>query len=219
MAEILALDIGGTKIGWAVVRYLGAGGSDPKFDFEIVADGAIPTCALEGGSAVLARLNALAVEVHSAHPQISGVSIASAGVVDPNTGAIISATDTMPGWGGSLLGESIAQVTGLPVEVINDVHAHGLGEAKLGAGKESARVLSLAVGTGIGGALIDHGQIVFGNNFLAGHYGHVHHRYAVGMECSCGRTGHIEAISSGSGITAWYNARAQKIWIHCPIQL
>lgn len=65
-----------------------------------------------------------------------GIGIASAGVVDPNTGAIVSAIDTMPGsWAGTELGAIIREATGLPVHVINDVHAHGLGEAVMGAGK------------------------------------------------------------------------------------
>ncbi|XCB29289.1 ROK family protein [Arcanobacterium hippocoleae] len=223
VAEILALDIGGTKIGWAIVRYVENNGTNLQSiapftspasvetipDFEILREGSIPTCAMEGGSAVLSRIVELAAQIQTEHPEIAGVSVASAGVIDPNTGAVISATGTMPGWGGTPLGASLQQAAGIPVEVINDVHAHGLGEAKCGAGKGAAGVLSIAVGTGIGGALITDGKIVFGNHFLAGHYGHIHHSYAAGMECSCGRAGHIEAISSGSGITAWYNARAK----------
>lgn len=208
MAEILALDIGGTKVGWAVVRYsVNEDSADPVI--EKLADGAMPTLAHEGGPAVLARIVELAKQVQQKHPAIVGVGVASAGVVDPNTGAIISATDTMPNWGGTPLGDALREATGLSVEIINDVHAHGLGEARMGAAKGEHVVLSLAVGTGIGGAEIVDGEIVFGNHFLAGHYGHIHHHYAAGMECSCGREGHIEAISSGSGITAWYNARAK----------
>ena len=68
-------------------------------------------------------------------------------------------------------------------------------------------VLSVAVGTGIGGALIHDGEVVFGSHNLAGHLGHIHHHFAPEMLCSCGHMGHIEAFCSGSGITAWYEAR------------
>lgn len=217
MAEILTLDIGGTKIGWAIVNQRqNENNQDIDLsDFEILSNGSIPTLAMDGGAAVLARIVDLVQKVHAENPNICGVSVASAGVVDPHTGAIVSATNTMPEWGGTQLGETLKNVTSLPVEVINDVHAHGLGEAILGAGKGKEFVLSIAVGTGIGGALIAGQKIFFGNSFLSGHYGHIHHNYAHGMECSCGRVGHIEAISSGSGITAWYNARAKTTVSTC----
>ena len=114
----------------------------------------------------------------------------------------------MPGWGGTELARILREASGVSaVEILNDVHAHGLGEARLGAGRGKETVLVLAVGTGIGGALIVGGEPALGDHFLAGHFGHIHHRLGAGMPCSCGREGHIEAFCSGSGITAWYESR------------
>ena len=90
--------------------------------------------------------------------------------------------------------------------VLNDVHAHGLGEAVLGAARGFGTVLSFAVGTGLGGALVHHGSVFQGDHHIAGHFGHIHHHFAPDMECSCGRSGHIEAFCSGSGIVRWYNS-------------
>ena len=86
------------------------------------------------------------------------------------------------------------------------MHAHGLGEATLGAGQPYRTVLSIAVGTGIGGALVEDRQVSFGARGIAGHVGHIHHHFAPDMTCSCGRKGHIESFCSGSGITAWYDS-------------
>ena len=177
MTTLLALDIGGTKVGWGIVE---AGDT-----YEVTECGSIPTDAMRGGADVAARICDLASSLVASHPQVAGVAVASAGVVDPSTGAIVSATGTMPGWGGTPLGALLQEATGLKVRVLNDVHAHGLGEATLGAGQPYRTVLSIAVGTGIGGALVEDRQVSFGSR---------------------GRKGHIESFCSGSGITAWYDS-------------
>ena len=198
MTTLLALDIGGTKIGWGIV--------EAEDSFTVTERGSIPTLAAQGGADVAARICALASELIESHPAITGIAVASAGVVDPATGTIVSATDIMPGWAGTKLGDLLSAHTQLPVRVLNDVHAHGLGEATLGAGRPYRSVLSIAVGTGIGGAFVEDGRVAFGSRGIAGHVGHVHHHFAPDMVCSCGRLGHIESFCSGSGITAWYNS-------------
>ena len=198
MTTLLALDIGGTKVGWGIVE---AGDT-----YEVTERGSIPTDAMRGGADVAARICDLASSLVASHPAVSGIAVASAGVVDPSTGDIVSATGTMPGWGGTPLGALLQEATGLTVRVLNDVHAHGLGEATLGAGQPYRSVLSIAVGTGIGGALVEDRQVSFGSRGIAGHVGHIHHHFAPDMTCSCGRKGHIESFCSGSGITAWYDS-------------
>ena len=198
MTTLLALDIGGTKVGWGIIE---AGDR-----YEVTERGSIPTDAMRGGADVAGRICELAASLVASHPQVAGVAVASAGVVDPATGDIVSATGTMPGWGGTHLGALLQAATGLPVRVLNDVHAHGLGEATLGAGRPYRSVLSIAVGTGIGGALVEDGRVSFGSRGIAGHVGHIHHHFAPDLTCSCGRKGHIEAFCSGSGITAWYDS-------------
>ncbi|QTG75921.1 ROK family protein [Trueperella pecoris] len=196
--DILTIDIGGTKVGWAFTDADGLHMGESQ---------SMKTLAHAGGADVARRIVYMVREACTGRSSLLGIGIASAGVVNPHTGAIVSATDTMPGWAGTELGAMIGEATGLPVHVINDVHAHGLGEAIRGAGRGATSVLSVAVGTGIGGALIRDGHIDFGDHFLAGHYGHIHHHLADDLTCSCGRSGHIEAIASGHGITNWYNAR------------
>lgn len=199
MSTLLALDIGGTKVAWAVVN---------AQDLAVEERGEIATLAHEGGAAVARRIGTETARVLDARPDIEGIAVASAGVVDSETGRIVSATNTMSGWGGTELARILREASGVSaVEILNDVHAHGLGEARLGAGCGKETVLVLAVGTGIGGALIVGGEPALGDHFLAGHFGHIHHHLGSGMPCSCGREGHIEAFCSGSGITAWYESR------------
>lgn len=136
---------------------------------------------------------------------VSGIAVSSAGVVDEN-GNIASATDTMPGWSGILLSDCLRNEFHVPVVALGDVQAHALGESTWGAGRSAQAVLLAGIGTGIGGAVCLGGKLLRGVHGLGGHLGHVTSPAAVGLLCSCGRTGHLEPVASGSGIIAQYRA-------------
>ncbi|WP_435051633.1 ROK family protein [Collinsella ihumii] len=55
--------------------------------------------------------------------------------------------------GGTKLAAAVSEACGLPCRVLNDVHAHALGEARWGGGRKASSCLVVAVGTGIGGAI------------------------------------------------------------------
>lgn len=190
---VLGLDIGGTKIAAGLVNADG--------EITGLASAATPT---EGGrSAIVAGVLELAREVCRG-AVIGAIGVGTAGVVDPRTQIISSATEVLPGWQGADLGAPLRDALGVPVTVINDVHAHGLGEANFGAGRGRDSVLVVAVGTGIGGAMVIDGRLMVGETGAAGHIGHVPVPQAVGMLCSCGRTGHVEAIASGASMARSY---------------
>ncbi|HRW19558.1 MAG TPA: ROK family protein [Dermatophilaceae bacterium] len=197
---VLALDIGGTKIAAAVV----SAGAD------VGPVCRVPTPARDGAAAVVAAVVAAgrAALLDGAGGQPPAlVGIGSAGVIDPVTGTVTHATDALPGWAGTRLAQQVAAGLSAPAYAINDVHAHALGEARYGAGRGQRDVLVVAVGTGVGGALVRDGAVVVGAHAAAGHVGHVAVAAAAGLVCPCGRTGHLEALASGPGIAAAY-ARA-----------
>ena len=132
------------------------------------------------------------------------IGIGAAGVIDPATGTVVSATDSLPGWAGTDLVAELNARTGLPVRVVNDVHAHALGEAAAGASRTTSSSLLVAAGTGIGGGFITDGHLLTGRNSAAGHVGHVPSAAAAGLDCPCGGTGHVEAVASGPTILATY---------------
>ncbi len=176
-----------------------------------------PTNPAAGGKAVLGEVIALARELADEfireypHWHLGGVGIASAGVVDEVHGVITSATDLIPAWAGTRLAEEVGRALDLDVCVLNDVHAHALGEARYGCARGKKSAVVLGVGTGIGGALITDGDILSGAHSIAGHLGHIHHRLGEDMECSCGRFGHIESVASGSGVGALYGRRLASL--------
>jgi glucokinase len=194
---VLALDLGGTKIRAALVHGLGADGERPLVRLEGIAE--VPTPASEGAPAILGAALELAAQVQGG-ATVSAVGISSAGVVDAARGRITHATDSLTGWAGTALTAPFAERFGVPVAALNDVHAHGLGEARFGVGRGLASLLLMAVGTGIGGCQIQDGRAVLGAHGAAGHVGHVPVPEAEGVPCPCGRTGHLEGLASGPGI-------------------
>jgi glucokinase len=117
------------------------------------------------------------------------------------------ATDLLPGWSGMQIRSEFERAIGLPAVAINDVQSMGIAEARMGAGRGRRICLSVAVGTGIGGAITVDGRLFEGANGMAGALGHIPFRTG-GAPCSCGRRGCIEAYASGPAIAASFGVCA-----------
>lgn len=222
---LVVLDIGGTKIAGGIALASPACEAESSQQThrmnqltplpahpKIILERSTPTRAQRGSQHVLETVLNLATELIDTYQETCGdtprgIGIASAGVVDENTGTIISATELIPGWASTKLGTFVAEATNLPCWVLNDVHAHALGEVTWGAAQEYESAVVLGVGTGIGGAVVTEGRVWSGAHSLAGHLGHMHHPLGEGFLCSCGREGHIEPVASGSGVATLYHRR------------
>lgn len=199
---VVGVDLGGTKIAAGLVLP----------DGQIPVHSTAPTPAAKGADAIISTVVDLVYRVldearRTGLPEARGIGIGSAGVIDPVSGNVLSSTEHLTGWGGTPLAELMTRRIGLPVRVVNDVHAHAMGEAHYGAGKGKKLVLVVAAGTGLGGSLIVNGKPMTGARHVAGHLGHVPSTAAHGLLCSCGRTGHLEAVASGPGLLALYRRR------------
>jgi glucokinase len=185
---VIGLDLGGTKIAAALV------GTDGT----VLARHTLPTPATSGAQAVLDALAEAARAVWA--PGTGAIGIAAAGVIDPVTGTVTSATDTIRGWAGTALAAGLATRTGLPVACDNDVRAAAATE--LDGADDDGTLIYAAVGTGVGGAFAASGRMLHGAAGIAGHLGHLPSPEADGLPCTCGATGHLEAIAAGPAITA-----------------
>lgn len=185
----LALDIGGTKTAAALVTEDGV----------LVDRRRSSTPAALGADAVMAEALGMAHSLMADHAP-DRVGVGSAGVIDTDTGTVHSATDALPGWTGTDLRGTFHRELGLPVSVANDVHTHALGEYWRGAARDHECVLFVAVGTGVGGALLIDGDVRSGARSAAGHVGHVPVPEADGLACPCGANGHVEAVASGPAL-------------------
>lgn len=197
---VIAIDLGGTKIAAALAD------RDGHLSLPCRTD----TPAHEGGAAVVGAINALVGEVRSqAHKdgidRIVGVGIGSAGVVDLAGQRIIASTDAIRGWAGTEVVSLVESAVNLPVTLENDVNAHLRGEAWKGAGAGKNYVAMMALGTGIGGALMINGEILVGPHGTAGDFGHLPTLLPTKRACTCGRgVPHLETVASGPGLYAWY---------------
>ncbi|MDV3124162.1 ROK family protein [Mycobacterium sp. 21AC1] len=201
-AATIGVDLGGTKTAAALVL--------PGGDIELCCTAATP--AGSGPIAMIDNLSALVTGIRhkaaqSGLPAPVAIGIGSAGVIDSDHGMVLSATHNLSDWGGTPLAELVSARTGLPVRAINDVHAHAIGEATYGAARGLHSVLMVAVGTGVGGSFILDGAPLGGARHAAGHLGHTPVPEAEGLLCTCGRTGHLEAIASGTGLLALHRRR------------
>ncbi|MGC5307562.1 ROK family protein [Micromonospora zamorensis] len=196
---VAALDIGGTKTAAALVTRQG----------EVVHRDTAPTPGRAGATAILDTAADLVdrLRARATGTRVRAVGVGSAGVIDHRTGLVLSATDSLAGWAGTDLRRRLRELLDLPVAVINDVHAHALGETRHGVATGHRTTLFLAVGTGIGASFVVDGTVLAGAHSAAGHAGHQPSPYAGQLSCTCGGQGHLEAIASGPGLAQEYARR------------
>ncbi|MEO7272242.1 MAG: ROK family protein [Vicinamibacterales bacterium] len=133
----------------------------------------------------------------------SSVGIGMPGAIAPATGLVKNANST---WlNGQPFGRDLSRVLAREVRLANDANCLALSEATDGAAAGCSPVFAVILGTGVGGGLAVHGQIVVGVNAVAGEWGHnpvpwPTTREWPGPPCYCGRTGCIETMLSGPGL-------------------
>ena len=177
-AVVIGVDLGGTKTAAAAVSR--DGGVGPLRT--------VPTPAQAGPGPILDAVAGLVREVAAgAGGPVLGLGVGTAGVVDVTTGTIVSATDAIAGWtgtdvAGGLRGR-LADLALGGVHVENDVDAHAAGEAWRGAAAGLPSVLMVAVGTGVGGAVVLDGRPLRGAHHVAGEIGHLPTPGAEGLRC------------------------------------
>ncbi|WP_197094193.1 ROK family protein, partial [Nonomuraea sp. SBT364] len=159
----MAVDIGGTKISAGLVDAAG----------RLTGQRRTATPAAGGGEAIMAAVLDCARPLRAlGGGRVVACGIATAGVVDA-AGRVTSATDLLTGWTGTDVRSIAEHALGLPATVVNDCHAAGTAEARLGAARGARTALVVAVGTGIGGALVTGGTTLPGATGTAGALGHL----------------------------------------------
>ena len=160
----LIVDVGGTKILAAVVSGEG----------EILARCKLKTNRAEK-DAILSQLDealdgALG-DAKIARADLAGIALGVPGVVDSQTGYVISTPNTP--LSDTPLGEIVGAKWKCPVLVGNDVNVGMAGEFWRGAAKDASSAFGIFVGTGIGGGLILDGKLIEGFRGLSGEIGNL----------------------------------------------
>lgn len=101
--------------------------------------------------------------------EIEAVGIGVCGITDTDKGIVIAAPAI--GWSDIKLRDLFMAEIPCPVYVENDVNCFAAGELACGMLKGCRNALYIAVGTGIGGAVVINGEIYRGHAFCAGEVG------------------------------------------------
>ena len=162
MKYFASLDIGGTAVKYGVISSEGI----------ILTHGEMPTLA-EKGPEVWMRNVAIKVAEMKKEYTLSGICVSSTAMIDSNRGRVFFSLPQVPSYTGFEVKRYLEEHCALTTEVENDVNCVALSESISGAGKGYDSVLSLAVGTGIGGGFTERGKLLRGHTFSACEVGYI----------------------------------------------
>jgi predicted NBD/HSP70 family sugar kinase len=138
---------------------------------------------------------------------VIGIGIGLSGVIDALQGIAVHAP--MLGWGNVKIAQLVREKTGLPVWVDNDVNSFAAAERLFGHAKHANNFLAVAIGRGLGSAIICNGEIHRGRDGGAGEFGHNKIQIG-GRTCSCGKQGCLEAYTAEPALLAQFLERHPK---------
>ena len=182
MKKVLAIDVGGTKLVYAIVDENG------KFLSEI---NKVST------PKEINELKKLFKKIITAHEDmVDIIAFATAGAINLENTRVESSTPNMPeGYNGI----DFAKLSKKPVYVENDANAAAWAEYKVGASIGEDNNITVTLGTGIGGGFIVDGKLLRGKSGRGGEVGSMKIN-GRGRICTCRRKDCFEAYASGSGL-------------------
>src|SRR5262245_51183548 len=176
MTQVLAIEIGGTKMAAAIVDERGA----------IHAEGETPTRAQSGEAlfeALGAMCDAVLAESGVEATALLGIGVGCGGPMRYPEGEVSPLNIAV--WREFPLRERLRHRYGSPTIVDNDAKAYALGEYWIGGGVGAQCLLGIVVSTGVGGGIVVDGRFLHGAHGNAGHIGHISVS-ARGPRCACG---------------------------------
>ncbi len=203
---VIGIDLGGTKIELGLVNP----------DNEIVARHRIPTLPKQGVKSVVKRIHQSVKKLEKFLPvdaKLEGLGICSPGPVDHETGTLLDPPN-LAGLHNAPLRDLLQQTLGIPVALEHDAKAAALGEYHYGIGQDANSMVYIVVGTGVGAAIINNGELLRGQHNSAGEIGHIT-LDEQGEQCSCGRVGCVETFLSGP----WLEKRYHQLVAHNDITI
>jgi len=189
---IISIDVGGTKISAALI------------DNNQIVEQRKTESIIHHDLANLA--NYLLELCHDWIEKSDQLAVACTGQVGKNQVNFLSAKKKLP------LKQQLVTAFNLPVTIINDAAAAAWAEYCLSDNNVDNTLVYVTVSTGIGGGVIQNGQLVTSNDGFCAHLGHVsvHHSGKHDIQCHCGRINCVEAISSGTAIAKQASAILNK---------
>jgi glucokinase len=154
------------------------------------------------GDSALCIVNALVNAVQqweSDKLPVVAAAIMVPGAVDCDKAVVLQAPN-LPSLVNFELKAELERRLGWPVFIENDANAAAVGEMWMGAARGCRDVISVTLGTGVGGGVILDGKLWRGSHGSAGEIGHTTVDPFSGLKCKCGNTGCLELFASATAI-------------------
>lgn len=193
MKKALGIDVGGTKISYAIVDENG------NFVSEIKKVSTPKTLnELHDTFKAIIREN---------ENDVDYIGFATAGAINLENTKVESNSPNLP------KGYNTTEFTSFsnkPIYVENDANAAAWAEYKAGAAKGYNNNIMITLGTGIGGGVIINGEMLRGKSGRAGELGHIKIYPDKRRLCGCGNYDCWEAYGSGTGLCRTFREEALK---------
>ncbi len=187
MSLAIGVDVGGTKVAAGVV--------DSRGHILAKLKRSTPAASPPRTEQVIADV---VTELLASH-EVAAIGLGPAGFVDSERATMLFAPNLA--WRDEPLKQRVEERLGRTVVVENDANASAWAEARYGAARGYRDVMFVAVGTGIGAAIIIDGELYRGRWGIAGEPGHVR-VVPDGRLCGCGNRGCWEQYASGNALVA-----------------
>jgi len=197
----IGIDLGGTDIKAGLVDE----------DGNVLAVRRTPTETESGVNGVLSRLAELVKELSTDMPatgELVGVGLGIPGSIDLHSNRV-RACANLKGWENRDIAAELSTLLGRPVFIENDANLAAYAEYLHGAGQKVASLMTLTLGTGVGGGMILNGKIWRGADGTASEVGHMIVT-SDGRLCGCGQRGCLETYASASSIARIAEERLQS---------
>jgi len=186
---VFAIDLGGTHLRVALVDVTG----------RILRQLKQETPKGDSANCIVAALVRAAAAWETFKPRVIAASIMVPGAVDSDKAVVLQAPN-LPSLIDFPLKAELERQLGWPVFLENDANAAAVGEMWLGAARGCRDVVSVTLGTGVGGGVILDGKLWRGSHGSAGEIGHTTVDPFSGLKCKCGNTGCLELYASATAI-------------------
>jgi glucokinase len=199
MRHAAAVDIGGTHTKIGIVDERGA----------VLARGKVETPP-RGDPTPLVDSIAAGLQAVLQTYTVEGIGVSVAGFLDPQREAMIGNAN-LPALCGYPLRRALEERLGHSCRLEVDSNASAIAEHRFGVGQDAKRLLSIVIGTGVGGGVILDGRLLRYTGECAGDLGHVIVAPS-GGRCTCGAVGCLEAmICSGAVAKRAGGARVREV--------
>jgi glucokinase len=187
---VFAVDLGGTYLRIALIDGSGRIHQQAK---QRTPKGDSPRCIVDALVAAAGEWG------NDDGPQIVAASIMVPGTVDAKNATVVQAPN-LPALSNFSLKAVLEDRLGWPVLLENDANAAAVGEMWYGAARGCRDVVSVTLGTGVGGGVILDGELWRGAHGSAGEIGHTTVDPFSGLQCKCGNVGCLELFASATAI-------------------